>query len=417
MSIATALHSFRAFLFAPRRGPRFSLRWLLGFVTILACLGGVRDYYRRGFANQRAALVELARLDDRTAAGIQLSREERVAAAQLSDGDFSFLLPGHVSVGFSGRHCDRWTQLLLFEPNLKEISSIILVGGDPMAIDRILPNLCELDSATQLHVSSVAWTDRHTEAIRALKRLDSIDLSASDASDRSLEIIAGLPNLATLDVRSDRVTDRGVARLGASGRLRWLSVDSRQVFGETLANLRQLESLSLRCERLSSAGYRALGALGALKSLTIESGLITDEDAACLAALKELRSLQLCNWTLSDSALGELCGSRSIRELYLWLPRNSQVSAAGLAKLARLPLTTFELELERTAPTGPVAEQFASLRGLHALSIRAAGFDDDSLRFLGQMPWLSSLYLFPPATPAQLKTLQAQLPHTRFKRP
>lgn len=189
--------------------------------------------------------------------------------------------------------------------NLKQLSSLSLqrqwnVGdGAAAAIARSCPAMVSLNLAT-CH----ALTDKGVADLAAgLSALTHLDLtSCEQLTDKACSSLAGVDTLTSLSVAWCGIGDAGC---------------------EKLATLSLLESLDLSgCESISDEGLKHISRLGGLTTLRLDDsnfsgGKVTDAGLKHVGQLKKLR--------------------------FLSLNRRKALTDAGVAEIARLPLSALEI--------------------------------------------------------------------------
>jgi hypothetical protein len=120
----------------------------------------------------------------------------------------------------------------------------------------------------------------------------------------------------------------GVSFIGAKGKGNPVS----EVPVTELAALKQLRSLDLKGAGLTDADLKTLGAMKQLESLHIGINAVTDAGLKELTGIQELHTLGLGNTNITDAGLKELAKLKQLRQLTL---TGAPVSGTGVAELQK----------------------------------------------------------------------------------
>jgi hypothetical protein len=184
-------------------------------------------------------------------------------------------------------------------------------------------------------------TDASAPAIAQLKNLRILDLSSTQVSDVGITQLSALPKLEVLTLFQVGLTDEGVSAIAKLRNLRVLTLggcSDAGFTGKTLGDLSVLprfRSLYLGgCGSLTYESMPAIAALKELRSLNLGGTGIIDESLGELAALNKLESLDLsdCNH-LTDKAIGAIIQLKSLKALDL---DNCEFTDAGVERLSAL---------------------------------------------------------------------------------
>jgi hypothetical protein len=159
-------------------------------------------------------------------------------------------------------------------------------------------------------------------------------------TDRGIEaLVAGAPDLKRLNLGRCALTDAGAKRLGTLRALEWF--DPFEAKGLTsdgvvaLAALPELRVLNLNSATIDEAALKALGRCGKLEYLYLDRTAVADGGLKHLAGAATLRSLSLTNTAVGAAGLKALAGLPNLRVIHLWGCPN--VTGAGLKALATTP--------------------------------------------------------------------------------
>ncbi|MFN7834577.1 MAG: hypothetical protein ACK5NY_02095 [Burkholderiaceae bacterium] len=221
---------------------------------------------------------------------------------------------------------------------------------------------------------------------------------SSSFSDHDIQAIReAFPALESLDLFSfDRVDDAGLVDLRDMKKLTSLNLwDCNRLTDAGLARLQapQLTSLGLyNCINLTDGGLAHLQCMDKLTSLSLES---RHHNKITAAGLAHLKGLQLTSLNLSrnycgvtDAGLAHLQGMPLTSLNLSWC---SQITDAGLAHLQGMPLTSLNLYLCYDITDAGLAH----LQGMPLTSLNlcgCGGITDAGLAYLQDMP-LTSLNL------------------------
>ncbi|MEO1991143.1 MAG: hypothetical protein ABGW78_04360 [Pirellulales bacterium] len=134
-------------------------------------------------------------------------------------------------------------------------------------------------------------------AIRGLKGLKTLVLTAGAANDSDVEVIATLPDIQRLVLRHSPLSDKGM---------------------KVLSHCRTLRDVNVPQAACSSSGLRLLGSLPHLQHLRIgASTLRGPEVCEAVVTLSHLRTLHLIDIDIGDEGLDVLSGRPDLWSLYL----------------------------------------------------------------------------------------------------
>lgn len=206
---------------------------------------------------------------------------------------------------------------------------------------------------------------RFLEALRPLHSLRELELADSRLDLARIAAIAQIPNLRGLALDFCAIDDNAFALAPRFPSLERLDLYDLRV-PETAGGLKALSrvgELSLY-SRTPPGSLEFLRQLPQLERLHLYSFSLAGTDLAPLESLHRLRVLRLMDVSLEDSAFDVIDSLRWIEMLDLGT--NPKISAAGLARLSRMP-------------------------NLRRLGVAATSFGDESLPAIRDLPRLESL--------------------------
>jgi hypothetical protein len=130
--------------------------------------------------------------------------------------------------------------------------------------------------------------------LKALTKLEVLDLSGAKITDAGLAHLKGLTQIQKLCLARAQVADASLAHLEGLTELQLLSLDDTKVTDAGLArltSLTKLEWLSLHRTKTTDAGLRHLEGFTQLQWLWLDNTQVTDNGLRHLARLKQLREL------------------------------------------------------------------------------------------------------------------------------
>ena len=258
---------------------------------------------------------------------------------------------------------------------------------DLLGVDRYRRRIV-LASGWQLDFAEPGDEQRFLQLARLTDVLHVTGFRVGELTPTTAKALASMQHLETLDITLDRLTPEFAAALSDLRQLRYLSISQNR-------NTADDDYL-----RLSEECLAAIGTIADLETLDLSTVPLRGASLACLAGLKNLKSLRVNFWQ------GDWNGSgirkpvmddcfRAIATLTQleWLSlENLKVSNATLATLASLTnLKTLTLDL--VTSDRPTLSHLPALPRLEALDLSQSNIDDDDLRRLAVLPHLKSISL------------------------
>ncbi|MBL8866293.1 MAG: protein kinase, partial [Planctomycetia bacterium] len=163
--------------------------------------------------------------------------------------------------------------------------------------ERGLAVLGTIDGLQSLAIGSANLGKCNLESIVRLPELTSLNLNSNNLGDTGLKALATMPKLTYLSLTDERVTDAGVAALADHPSLGAITIyDDRRLLTDVacqhLARMKNLRTLTLVAYGLTDQGAKELSA-GKIESLRLESSKFTDATLTHLAGMKSLTSLDI----------------------------------------------------------------------------------------------------------------------------
>jgi hypothetical protein len=258
----------------------------------------------------------------------------------------------------------------------------------------------------ELGLSESHVTDTGLRYLRAMKKLEIINLSDTAVSDAGLKELfetQSHPAMAELWIRNTKVTDNGLKYVGRSKSLRLVEVGGTAISDAGLEHLAGsgLHKLYLETnDRITDAGMASVGKINSLCLLGLDSKRITDEGCTHLRGLKHIEQLFLCSDKFTNAAMQAVGGlTPEILEI-----GGRNVNDDGLKflkgnkKLARLFLA-------RNTISGRGLDDLAALPKL--IDLRLSDFTDEGLEHVGRLEHIEQLtFVRPKFTAAGLAHLK-----------
>ncbi len=229
---------------------QFSLRLVIGAITVSAVLLGVRMY---DAAREKQATARV-----RALGGITVLGAETPCLRVLKPLFFSRVFAADLT-GTKATNED-----LLPLVGLKRLETLKL-GRTRITSGAIEP-LTGLSRLERLCVEDTQIGDEDLDTLDPLDNLISLQLHGTRISDRGLVHLRGLPNLEAVSLHRTSVTAAGLANLAALPRLKTLWISAAQVDHRTLRHLQRLPALANVWVHAPDGGGRA--ACAALAPLT-----------------------------------------------------------------------------------------------------------------------------------------------------
>lgn len=295
-------------------------------VARLESLGGTVEYEQRNGSVLMTYLVGDDAYDH--VVGVELGGDE-----PFQDDNLALLmeLPEIRNLGLRGRHITDKAMLYV-----AQLPGLELLGLDSTSLTA--DGLARLDAAeelTTLYLAGVTVTDDMLDRIGTLSNLRQLGFMESEFNATDFKHLASLPHLSGLAIFDSSIRE-GLRNLDTLQGLETLALNNVSFAGDGSLELRggpHLKSLFLCETTISEKSVRGLTSLQDLEFLNLQGESITDDLLVHLAGLQELDELRLNNTKVSDDGLAHLTGLRNLQSLWLG---STEVSDAGLEQIASI---------------------------------------------------------------------------------
>jgi len=214
----------------------------------------------------------------------------------------------------------------------------LLIGGRGIT-DEGMSYIAELTRLKKLNIGTApVLTNSGLAKLTKMKSLESLDLNFTKVTISGLAQLNAMPNLTKLDVkpliRDNSVLDIGKLTKLEELRLRFQPRSDNSFSDEDLAclaGLKHLKSLSIGPRNFTDKGMAYLAGLTNMERLGIGGPNLTDQGLKCLANMKKLWSLSLSDGYFTEEGLRYLEGFKRLR--YLSIPSANAFSNAALRRL------------------------------------------------------------------------------------
>lgn len=169
-----------------------------------------------------------------------------------------------------------------------------------------------------------------------LRTVRTLRLSGNGIDNEVLKAVGAMPGVTDLHLNRVAATAAGLAHIKKLRSLEMLLIQGSNVTAEGVRNLdgiEQLQSLTLAGNRIGAPGFAHLATMKRLQYLNLESTGCTDANVASLAALTDLRDLDLgYNVGVTDAGLKHVAALQKLAGLRLY---ETKVSERGVADLKK----------------------------------------------------------------------------------
>lgn len=242
----------------------------------------------------------------------------------------------------------------------------------------------KIDKLRSLELCYSTVRDSQLARLTKLPALQELNLGSCPIGDWALGHLADngvTPNLTALDLADTDLTDIGMAHIAKFTKLKHLSLFYCNISNSGLrhiSKLEHLETLNLDSRDISDDGLRHLRNLQKLKSLDIFSGRITDSGCGHIAMITSLETLELCGGGVGDFGCSLLAATlENLSSLNL--SQNEKISNRGAAALAALS-NLKALNLSNTRVNSSALRFFSGLTQLQSLALYGCrGIENDGV--------------------------------------
>jgi hypothetical protein len=240
----------------------------------------------------------------------------------------------------------------------------------------------KINSLKSLDLCYSGVRDSQLARLTDLPALEEINLDSCPVTDWAISHLAEnkvMPNLISLDLADTDLSDLGMVHIAKFNKLKRLSLFYCNLTNTSLrhlSSLTDLEVLNLDSRDISDGGLFHLLGLQKLKSLDIFSGRITDSGCSFISKIKSLDSLELCGGGVSDVGCSMIASLEKLTSLNL--SQNERITNRGAAALAALS-NLKALNLSNTRVSAEAMVYFTHLKCLKSLALCGCrGMDDIS---------------------------------------
>ena len=258
-----------------------------------------------------------------------------------------------------------------------QMQEILVFGGltsltveGPSITDELAPRIAEQTSLVSLALRNTLVGDQGIARFTALESLKVVDLRVSPMlTDAAMKTLAEMPQLRAVRLTGCNVTDTGIA---------------------TLLDLPRLTELDVRnCRGVTASGIDQLTGRETLRVLKIGGPKIDDEVLETVAKLDSLTGLSLDNCDVTDAGLAKLA---ELPLVDLTLYQCAGVTDKGLEVLAAYTELK-HLTLRDVPAKGSALARLPHPEKLVSLNLAQSGITDAEVAGLAKMTSLESLNL------------------------
>jgi hypothetical protein len=236
--------------------------------------------------------------------------------------------------------------------------------------------------------------DQDLELLRKTTRLRRLELRYSLQAGEQLRYVIGLAQLQSLQLSGPCVDGTSLRHI---------------------AGLTQIQALDLNsCDNVSDDGIEHIAALTNLRELQLADTKVTDAGLRYLKALTQLQTLTLSSTQVTDAGLEHLARLTALRELDL---NHTKITGAGLRHLKALTQLQ-KLGLSRTQISDAGLEHLQALSQLQTLDLGSTPITYAGLERLKALPKLASLNIISTTkiTDDEARRLQEALPNCKIRK-
>ena len=230
----------------------------------------------------------------------------------------------------------------------------------PAGAEEAIVRMPKLEKLTDLNVGGGTISDTSIEAISQLDQLQVLSLNNTQITPVQLERLAKLPKLRRIELAGGSATQSNIAALASFSQVNALKINSRPFFNlpgreqpipsvdETvlisLARLKQVQSLELVNFSITEPVLESIGGMKSLKYLGIDDYPSTGDirfptrGLEAWGALEQLEALYLSTIPLEDDHLKSLSQVSSLTAIEC---DGTQITDVGLTHLIKLPHPRF----------------------------------------------------------------------------
>lgn len=235
------------------------------------------------------------------------------AIRKIVPADYSRVCERVVSVGIPAipRAQDARPSICDKLPSFSHLETLSGVDG-PLLVS--LPRLSRVECVS---VNKDGLTNDHMIGLRAVPNLRRLSLRDANVSDKSLDVVSRLTGLVRLDLSGTKVTLSGLVELESLKNLQRLDLSYTTASGSQKLNPRgmpSLRELSLRGVSMRDEDLRRIVRWApSLESLELPETSVTDQGIKCVAALPNLRALNVASTKVTGQSQETLVTCSSLR--------------------------------------------------------------------------------------------------------
>jgi hypothetical protein len=237
-------------------------------------------------------------------AQMSLDASYRVASVDIDDRLHDPSVKPPYSMAMPGEH-----GVLIAEPDSRSIA----------ISDEMLQRLSLVPEVSVLILHDVPLSNAALLPVRDLPNLRKLVIDNVPITEAGLALIADCQNLETLWLRRVPITGEGTAALQRLPKLKELSLLSDRLTQAGVETVTKLDGLrTLAIGDVSSASIvTALCGMPRLERLALVRARLTEDDVQRLAAMPQLKEMELLSVDLRGGTLLQFEGLASLRSLYL----------------------------------------------------------------------------------------------------
>jgi Leucine-rich repeat (LRR) protein len=369
-----------------------------GTIQNLGALKKLRRLDLQGTQVTDAAVATLAGLKDLESLNLYRTKISNAGLSQLSQ------LPRlrNIDVRYTRVTASGYDAFRAARPG----AQVQFAGGGGRQVPRIAPPAGQDQRQIAEWIRSIGGTVRQAdgfislrgiplneEAVAALTRLSGLrvlDLEATDIGDAAMAQLSRIGTLEELTLNSTQVSDAGLKAFRSMPSLKRLRLNHTYVEGSAFSEWTPgspLQELSLLGTPIRDSAMEGIARFTRLERLILAESDVTGAGLAALASLP-LTHLDLSAADVGDDA--PLSHFPQLRSLRL---RDTRISDLMLARQLVLMKNLEVLDLARTRISSAGISRLGELRRLRDLNLSYAELDDDGLSKLDGLTELQSLNL------------------------
>ncbi len=281
-------------------------------------------------------------------------------------------------------------KLLPFAARLPSLRSIDL-GSCTKVTEKGIGCLKLAPNARALFLDHTSANGQWLVELANLQSLEWLDLSATPLSDEAIARVRGIKSLSSLVVgRMPNLTEVGIKNIVETEQIRHLDISingDRSKMAEAVSTAKFL--VSLKVSPVSNADAAHLAKMTGIETLDISNSTVDDDGVKLLAGCASLRSLNLAFTPISGRGIDALAELKHLHELDV---KGTAWNEKGLAAVSRIPSITL-LDLRGTSITDSGLDDLCDLPALERLYLGHNSITDAGLTKLTQLRSLRSLNL------------------------